>query len=149
MNETDDARVDGDTQAPLRQDLPRPSTDAIWKLLNEADDQKSQWSAGTWGQWFVRLVDAVCAVDSDIARREDYDSGSEVCALCEKPTQNGVWSCDLCWDNVRALAMEYKRLREAAAFDQAHGLRPLEPPPATNAVDPQVQPHTEPTPRDT
>ncbi len=124
------------------------TTDGVWKLLNEADDEKSKWQSVQWDQWFVRLVDAVCGIDSELARKADYDSGAEDCALCLKPTQNGVWACDLCWDHMKDLAREFLRLRERAAFDQAHGLRPLEQPVTTNAVDPSAQPSGTPSPRD-
>lgn len=99
-------------------------TDAIWKLLNEADDEKSAWSAAHWGQWFVRLVDAVSQLENDATRRAEYDSGSEDCAICHKATQNGVWGCDGCWDQIKLVCGEYLRLRNEKAFDQAHGLRP-------------------------
>ena len=111
------------------------STDAIWKLLNEADDQQLNWSGGAWRQWFVQLVDAVSQLDSDMARLDEYNSG---CAICHKATQNGVWGCDLCWDEIKVLCAEFLRLRQRAAFDQAHGLRPLEQPESADAVDPHV-----------
>ena len=114
-----------------------PTTDAIWKLLNEADDEKSKWYAAQWGQWFVRLVDAVSALDNGLTRRAEYDSGLEACAICHKATQNGVWGCDKCWDDIKVMAAEFLRLRHGA-----------ERPPATNAVDPSAQLSGTPTPRD-
>ncbi len=88
-------------------------TDAIWKLLNEADDKKSSWSSGAWCQWFVRLVDAVSQLESAATVLAEYNSGSEDCAFCKKATQNGVWCCDLCLDEVKILAAEFLLLRHA------------------------------------
>lgn len=109
---------------------------ALWTLLDEADDHKATWSPSAWSQWFVRLVDAVAALSHAERQRAEYDSGAEDCAICHKATQNGVWGCDLCWDEIQLVCGEYLRLRQRAAFDQAHGLRPVEEPPSTNAVDP-------------
>ncbi len=46
-------------------------TDAIWKLLNEADDEKSKWHASQWSQWFVRLVDAVAQLERAATRHAE------------------------------------------------------------------------------
>lgn len=99
-------------------------TDKIWMLLNEADDHKAAWSSSAWQQWFVRIVDAISQLESDANRRAEYNSGSEDCAICHRATQNGVWGCDGCWDEIKVLCGEYMRLRRRDAFDQAHGLRP-------------------------
>ena len=96
---------------------------AIWKLLNEADDEKTGWSSAAWQQWFVRLVDQVSQFENDMTRRAEYESGSEDCAICHKATQNGVWGCDTCWDQIKMVCGEFLRLRNEKAFDQAHGLR--------------------------
>lgn len=113
-------------------------TDAIWRLLSEADDGEAAWSSGMWVQWFVRLVDAVSGLEMAATRRAEYNSGSGECTICHQATQNGVWGCDRCWDEVKVLAEEFMRLRQRAAFDLAHGLRPMEQPESVGAVDPSV-----------
>jgi hypothetical protein len=86
-------------------------TDHIWMLLNEADDHKAAWSSGAWAQWFVRLVDAMSQLEDFAVRRTEYNTGSEDCAICHKTTQNGVWGCDGCWDEIKVLCAEYLRVR--------------------------------------
>jgi hypothetical protein len=39
---------------------------------------------------------------AEIARLHEYDSGWEDCVVCQKPTQNGVWCCDGCLDDLHA-----------------------------------------------
>ena len=79
----------GDVTASSSQSTGALSTDAIWKLLNEADDEKTAWSSAAWQQWFVRLVDQVSQFENDMTRRAEYDSGSEDCAICHKATGHG------------------------------------------------------------
>jgi len=50
-------------------------------------------------------------INAALTRQATYDSGSEDCAICHKATQNGVWGCDRCWDEIKAMAAEYLRLR--------------------------------------
>lgn len=64
-----------------------------------------------------------CTARAALAADTEYNSGSEDCAICHKTTQNGVWGCDHCWDEIKLLCGEFLRLRASAAFDQAHGLR--------------------------
>src|SRR5678815_183151 len=66
-------------------------------------------------------IDELAVLGPD-ARRTEYDSGTEDCAICHKATQNGVWGCDRCWDEIKMVCGEYLRLRQRTAFDQAHGL---------------------------
>jgi hypothetical protein len=60
-------------------------------------------------------------INTALSRQAEYDSGSEECAICHKATQNGVWGCDSCWDEVKALAAEFLRLRRLAHSDGVDG----------------------------
>lgn len=71
---------------------------------------------------YLLARNALVELELDAARLAEYNSGSEDCAICHQATQNGVWGCDACWDGIKAVCGEYLRLRQRAAFDQAHGL---------------------------
>jgi hypothetical protein len=40
----------------------------VWKLLNEADDEKRGWSQEMWRHWFLKLVDAMSALSCSMGR---------------------------------------------------------------------------------
>jgi hypothetical protein len=65
------------------------NTDAIWKLLNEADDHITTWSAYAWQQWFAQIVDAVSSLDSDIARIIEIDEDGFVSPPVVGPIRDG------------------------------------------------------------
>ena len=76
----------------------------VWKLLNEADDEKATWSTAAWQQWFVRLVDAVSGVDLDIERQADASVETPAsphrcsgCGLRWNGTLHGAELCGDCW----------------------------------------------------
>ena len=89
---------------------PSVNTMPVWKLLNEADDEKTAWSTTTWQQWFVKLVDAVSGVDADIERQADASVETPAsphrcsgCGLRWNGSLHGAELCGDCWRNAQPI----------------------------------------------
>jgi hypothetical protein len=139
MPMTDDAPEDAVEKSSQSTGAPILLSDAQQRAAEEwaADDRlwTTQETVAFNLQTFARVI-------LKLARAE-YDSGSEDCAICHRSTQNGVWGCDGCWDEIKVLAEEFIRLRRRAAFDQAHGLseRPDSDSVTGDAVNPLSSDH--------
>lgn len=91
--------VEHDNAERMRRGVPPPPPPAVfdWNIEKDDRDKRPQFSQ-------LDLDQATKPLHAEIERLRKYHGGSEVCEVCQKPTQNGVWCCDGCLDTLRAKA---------------------------------------------